>query len=198
MKISRLISLIFAVYAISVHAEDNTTAKFTSYPAAVSHGPFATKLLPNDLYEHHTDEWKKYIQSELVKPVNFAGHYRIAFTKNGSFPQDCGNDGWVCGWIIDKKTGEIISELPEFNGNTKYFPSIDNGTPSPDLFDAEYYLNSSMIWISGQNKPANNKRGEIKCSITAYNLKDKKFKKIVSSRCEIDVGDDADADSYLP
>lgn len=53
---------------------------------------------------------------KLLKPVNFSGHYRVIISKNGTLPQDCGNDGW----IIDRLTGEIVSELPEFNGNTKY------------------------------------------------------------------------------
>jgi len=163
----------------------------------VSVGPFAKKLMINN-EQVHTDKWKKFIESEISKPVNLSSHYRIAIIKNGKLPQDCGSNEWVCGWAIDKLSGEVISELPKFNGNTKYFSTIDNGTPSPDLFDAEYYPNSSMIWGSGQNIPEENKYGEARCANAAYNFKSNIFSILTFSRCEIDIGSDESADSYLP
>ncbi|TDN54840.1 hypothetical protein EC843_101898 [Buttiauxella sp. JUb87] len=198
MKGINLLICLFSVVIFTAYAGVNNNPQFSDFPVTVSTGHFVSKMDVSVEQEHHTDKWKQYIQKELIKPVNFSGHYRIIMSRNGELPQDCGNDGWVCGWIVDKLTGKIISELPEFNGNTKYYSTIDNGTPSPDSFDVEHHSNSSMIWVSGQNAPAKGKQGEAKCANTAYNFKDNEFIKLVSSRCEVDVGDDANADPYLP
>lgn len=184
----------FSVIAFYSHADNDP--QFSDFPATVSSGPFIKILSLNDKQDH-TEKWNEFIQSELLKPVNFSGHYRVAISKNGKLPQDCGNDGWVCGWIIDKLSGVVISELPEFNDNTKYFSTIDNGTPSPDLFDIEIYPNSSMIWISGQNTPKNKKDADVRCANTAYEFNNN-FIKLMSGRCEVDVGGDSNADHYLP
>lgn len=196
MKINKLIMLLLLVVMVTARASDHP--RFPEYSVMINPGPFANKIEFSNLQNHYSNEWKNYIKTEFVKPVNFSGHYRIILSENGILPQECGDDGWVCGWIIDKLTGRVISELPKFNGNTKYFPTIDNGTPSPDLFNMEYYPNSSMIWISGQNTPVNNRYGETKCANIAYNFKDDNFIKLTSSRCEIDVGDDTNAEPYLP
>lgn len=197
VKVKMLVILI-SVFSSFAYAGGNINPKFSEFPTTVSSGPFVKKIALNAEQEHQSTKWKKYIQTELLKPVNFSGHYRLVISKDGVLPQDCGNDGWVCGWVIDKLTGKVNSELPEFNGNTKYYSTIENGTPSPDFFDLEYYPNSSMIWISGQNIPTENKQGEARCANSAYNFKDELFVKLVSSRCEIDVGDDSTAEPYLP
>ncbi|MGU3416655.1 hypothetical protein ACLBW0_23945 [Enterobacteriaceae bacterium C34A] len=98
---------------------------------------------------------------------------------------------------MDKITGKVISGLPGFNGNAKYCSTIDNGTPSPDLFDVEYCSTSSMMWISGQNIPKNGDREKVKCANSAYHFSDKNFIRLVSSRCEIDAGSDSDVDPHL-
>lgn len=198
MKASNLLMGFLSVITFTVNAGANSNPQFPNFNTAVSSGPFVHKIELTSEQEHHSDKWKKYIQAELLKPVNFSGHYRVTISKDGALPQDCGNNGWVCGWVVDKLTGKVVSELPEFNGNTKYYSTIDNGTPSPDLFDLEQYPNSSMIWISGQNIPAKGKPGEAKCANVSYNFKDNKFIRLVSSRCEVDVGGDANADPYLP
>ncbi|EOI5715219.1 hypothetical protein ACMS0D_001487 [Cronobacter turicensis] len=107
------------------------------------------------------------MQQQLLKPVNYAGHYRIYISKPGQFLKDCGDDGWVCGWVIDKRTGYIISTLPIFNGNFKYYSTIDNGTPSPDEFAAVFYPDSTMLLIYGATKPLDGS-GEIKCQNILY------------------------------
>lgn len=195
MNINKLCIAFFSVIAFYSHADNDP--QFSDYPIKVSSGPFVKSVSLNDK-QQHTESWKELIQAEILKPVNFSGHYRVAISKNGKLPKDCGNDGWVCGWVIDKLTGKVVSELPEFNNNTKYFSSIDNGTPSPDPFDMEIYPNSSMIWISGQNSPKNQNGGDVKCANTAYEFKNNNFKKLISARCEIDVGGDSNADTFLP
>jgi len=80
----------------------------------------------------------------------------------------------------------------------KYFSTIDNGTPSPDEFEVEFYAKSSMLWIKGQNTPANRKNGEPKCANATYKFISNLFVKLNSGKCEVDVGSDPYADPYLP
>lgn len=108
---------------------------------------------------------------------------------NGELPNECGDDRWVCGWILDKNTGEVISTLPEFNGNTAYFSYNDNGTPRPDEFSPIFYPNSSMLWITGTNVPAKG-NGNDECSIITYNFKENQFTPLLHAECEVDRGDD--------
>ncbi|NHV08876.1 hypothetical protein G9X43_04860 [Cronobacter turicensis] len=112
------------------------------------------------------------MQKQLVEKVNFAGHYRLYISDHGEFPEDCGINSWVCGWIIDKEAGKVITEFPLFNGNTKYYSTIENNTPSPDPFLTEFYANINLIWVNGENIPAK-KIGRIspggnKCSNNTY------------------------------
>lgn len=186
------------VLSCGVCSADNSLPKFTSFPAQVRAGPFVNKTKFTDAQKKSSTEWRALIEKKLVKPVNFSGHYRLVLSKGGVLPKECGDNGWVCRWIIDKVTGGVVSSLPQFNGNTKYYSTIDNGTPSPDDFSIEYYPNSSLIFVSGQNKPENGSVNQTKCANAAYEYKNNDFKSLISSRCEIDVGDDEDADKYLP
>lgn len=198
MKVNKVF-LFFPMFLLLIaHAEENTPPKFSSYPVNIEHSTFVEKVNFSDRQKMYSEKWKKLMRNSILKPVNFSGHYVIYISKLGELPEECGNDGWVCGWIIDKINGKVISELPAFNGNTKYYSIIDNGTPSPDLFDAEFYATSSMLWIRGQNIPANGKAGEDKCANVAYDFKSDLFIKLFSGNCEIDAGSASNADHILP
>lgn len=198
MKVNDFLFIILIGCALNAFSEDKQSPRFSDFSVKVSSGPFVDKIDFTESQKSFSTNWKGLIKRELVKPVNFSGHYRLVLSKDGMLPKECGVKGWVCGWIIDKMTGGVVSSLPQFNGNAKYYSTIDNGTPSPDDFSIEYYPNSSMVWVSGQNIPENGDVKQIKCANTAYQYIDDDFKFLVSSRCEIDVGDDKDADKYLP
>lgn len=186
MKVNNIIYLVltFSLTFFS-YADDNKAPQFSDYPTKISTGHFVKKIILNKSQEHYSEKWKELLQSELLKPVNFAGHYRIFLSRNGENPKECGNDGWVCGWIIDKTTGMIVSELPIFNANTKYYSTTDNGTPSPDVFDPTYYPDSALLLIYGENKPSSG-IGDSKCANNLYAFQENKFKKILSSGCHIE------------
>lgn len=198
MKVVNSLFLILMACSYSAYSEEGQAPKFSDFSVEVSSGPFVNKTKFTDAQKKSSTEWRALIEKELVKPVNFSGHYRLVLSKGGDLPKECGDNGWVCGWIIDKVTGGVVSSLPQFNGNTKYYSTIDNGTPSPDDFSIEYYPNSSLIFVSGQNKPENGSVNQTKCANVAYEYKNNGFQSLVSSRCEIDVGEDEDADKYLP
>lgn len=198
MKVIKIASFFYLSLFFSAYAISNEIPQFSDYPVNISSGPFAKKLSLSNQQKNYSSKWKNIMQGELLKAVNFSGHYTIYISKKGEFPEECGSNGWVCGWIIDKTNGKVVSELPSFNGNTKYFSTIENGTPSPDLFDVEFYANSSMLWIGGQNIPANGIQEEIRCANTAYNFRINLFIRLFSGKCEVDIGDDPNADHYLP
>lgn len=198
MKVNKVFLFLCMFLFLTAHAGVNTPPKFSSYPVNINHGTFVEKVNFSDRQEMYSEKWKKLMKNSILNPVNFSGHYVIYISKKGELPEECGDDGWVCGWIIDKINGKIVSELPAFNGNTKYYSIIDNGTPSPDLFDAEFYATSSMLWIRGQNIPANGKVGEDRCANVAYDFKSDLFIKLFSGECEIDVGSVPNADHNLP
>lgn len=178
--------------ACSVFA-DKDNPQFSDYSVAVSTGPFAKKIALSTDQQSYTDKWKQTMQREFAKPVNFAGHYRLYLSWNGELPKECGDDRWVCGWVIDKTSGEIVSELPEFNGNTHYRPYFANGTPVPDEFMPEFYPKSSMIWINGNTAPISN-LDDLKCENIAYVFNGTKFISVLDAgKCKVDYGDDPNA-----
>lgn len=196
MKVNKV--FLFLCVFLTAHADVNTPPKFSNYPVNIKHGAFVEEVDFSDRQEMYSEKWKKLMRNSILNPVNFSGHYGIYISKNGELPEECGDDGWVCGWIIDKINGKKVSELPAFNGNTKYYSIIDNGTLSPDLFDAEFYATSSMLWIRGQNIPANGKAGEDRCANVAYDFKSDLFVKLFSGECEIELGSIPNADHNLP
>lgn len=198
MMVNKRILFVLFIFVFSGFAAENTLPQFSDYPVNLFFGSFAEKINLSNQQKNYSMKWKELIQNALLRPVNFSGHYVIYISKKGELPEECGNDGWVCGWVIDKINGKVVSELPDFNGNTKYYSTIDNGTRSPDLFDAEFYVKSSMLWVRGQNIPKNGKGNEGRCANTAYNFKANTFIKLFSGKCEVDVGSDPDADHYLP
>lgn len=183
---------------LSVHAADNPPPNFSSHSVNISSGPFVKNVNFSKQQNSYSAKWKKLMQNAVLKPVNFSGYYVIYISTKGELPEECGDDGWVCGWIIDKLSGKVVSELPTFNGNTKYYSIIDYGTPSPDLFDAEFYAKSSMLWIRGQNIPAHGRTGDVRCANVAYDFKSDLFIKLFSGECEIDGSSVSNADHNLP
>lgn len=183
----RMLLLVFSVFLVK-----NTEAgspQFSDFKVEKSTGPFIKVLSLTEKQKAFTDRWQHIMQHELSNPVNFSGHYRLYLSWNGELPKECGDDRWVCGWILDKKTGEVVSTLPEFNGNTAYFSYNDNGTPRPDEFSPIFYPDSSMLWIAGTNVPAKGS-GNDECSIITYNFKGNQFTPLLHAECEVDRGDD--------
>ncbi len=129
------------------------------------------------------------MQKKLVEKVNFAGHYRLYISDHGELPEDCGINGWVCGWVIDKETGRVITELPLFNGNTKYYSTIENNTPSPDPFFTEFYANSNLIWVNGENISAKKighiSPGDNKCANNSYVFNGEIYSIVFRGNCAV-------------
>lgn len=166
-------------WASALHAGE---LRFSDYSVTMTSGPFANQILLTKKQKTYSEKWQKIMSKELGEPVNFAGHYRLYLSWGGEFPDECGSERWVCGWIVDKITGEIISTLPEFNGNTAYFTYSDNGTPSPDKFQPIFHPNSSMLWMEGTNLPAK-KGGSEKCGIAIYNFRNNQFTPLFKGEC---------------
>lgn len=198
MKVAKITLLFLLTFIPSACVVGKEMPHFKDYTVFISPGPFAKKIIFSNEQKNNSSKWKIIMQRELMKVVNFSGHYVVYISRKGEFPEECGNNGWVCGWIIDKNSGRVVSELPSFNGNTRYFSTIDNGTPSPDQFNIEFYAKSSMLWISGQNIPVNGSANEVRCANTAYNFNMDSFVKLFSGKCEVDTGNDVNADRYLP
>ncbi|EEU6242210.1 hypothetical protein HES55_002496 [Salmonella enterica] len=192
MKVVKFISTLIIAVCFSTIANEGNVPEFKDHNISLSDGPFATKINLTNEQLRKSEEWKRIMQRQINEKINFAGHYRLYISEKGQLPEDCGVNGWVCGWIVDKETGIVVSELPLFNGNTKYYSIIDNGTPSPDSFFAEFYPNSNLIWISGENIPeekvGNISLGDKRCSNSAYLFKDNSFYNIFNGECEIDNG----------
>lgn len=192
MKVPKLPFLFISVVCFCTLAHEGNAPAFKEHNVLLSHGPFKKKIHLTNEQLKKSETWKNIMQKQLTEKANFAGHYRLYISENGELPKDCGVNGWVCGWVVDKETGTVVSELPAFNGNTKYYSTIDNGTPSPVLFSAEFYPNSNLIWISGENIPeskiGNISLGDKKCSNSAYLFNNNSFYNVFEGECEIDAG----------
>ncbi|WP_105739321.1 hypothetical protein [Cronobacter dublinensis] len=190
MKIFKSLITVVIFMPLSLLADKIYLPHFKDYPVELSSGPFASTLKLTSKQQLFSKVWRDKIFSELNKGVNFAGHYRLYVSRGGEFKKECGDKGWVCGWVIDKISGMVVSELPEFNQNTAYFSIIDNGTPSPDLFYIEFYPNRTMIVIGGQNTPkkilGHFSYDDIKCAYSTYNYSERKFLILSSIGCKDD------------
>ncbi|EOV0836714.1 hypothetical protein ACOHOT_004154, partial [Cronobacter sakazakii] len=114
--------------SLKVLSKDILNPQFSDYLVSVSNGPFESKIHFNQVQETYSEYWKSIMQEQLNKPVNFAGHFRI-YTTLGGHGRECAHSNWVCGWVIDKKTGEVVATLPaDINGNNSYYEISDNGT----------------------------------------------------------------------
>ncbi|WP_133115976.1 hypothetical protein [Cronobacter sakazakii] len=145
MKSSKILATIFLTISFFILAGEVKVPNFSEYTVQPSKGSFAKKINLTSEQQAKSNDWKKTMQKQLVEKVNFAVHYRLYISDRGELPEDCGINGWVCGWVIDKETGRVITELPLFNGNTKYHSTIENNTPSPNPFFTEFYANSNLI-----------------------------------------------------
>lgn len=192
MEIKKYLLILLAFISLPSFANDDMAPEFKNYQVNISNGSFANRLIITEEQKKHSNSWVQIMQNELRKKANFAGHYRLYLSQKGELPVDCGPNGWVCGWVIDKTTGSVISELPIFNGNSNYYSTIDNGTPSPDLFSIEFYPNSNLIWLNGENIPKskldNISFEDKKCANNAYVFKSNKFTISFVGECEIDYG----------
>lgn len=102
------------VHAAELHVKG--MPEFKDYPADINKGPFTTRLDLSSEQEKYSSYWKKITNSELKKPVNFAGHYRI-YTDDKSTGNEClDHQGGVCGWVIDKLSGTVVVQLPAVAG----------------------------------------------------------------------------------
>ena len=159
------------------------------YPVKVSKGPFVKKLQLTEKEKKNSAKWKKKLQQELAKPVNFSGHYRLYINHDEIYEKECIGDSWVCGWVIDKHTGKIVAELPEFNYSRAYHVYTDNGSPVPDDLVVEFYPNSSIIYIYGENIPykedvPRGEKAEMKCGNIYWEFKNDKYEQLFFAECE--------------
>lgn len=174
--------IIFTTHAIVSLANDQSNPQFSDFQSTVSLGPFANEIHLTSKQETYSASWKNSVRSELVEPANLAGHYRI-FTLPGGKGIECLNEAWVCGWVIDKITGRIVSELPKDNNGSDIYASIgDNGTPVGYPFELDTYNDSSMIIITGQAIPLSKKENDNPiCKSMVYNFSEGKFDKLIES-----------------
>lgn len=187
MESNKSIFILVTLLLFTTLSKSEQIPTFDGNKVLLSQGPFAKSLSLTNEQIKNSESWKNIIHKELLKEVNFAGHYRIFISKRGEFPSECGVDGWVCGWIIDKSNGHVVSELPMFNGNTKFYSTIDNNTPSPTLFSIEFYPMSNLLWLNGENVPRNKLKNisykDVKCVNNAYIFRDDKFSLEFTGEC---------------
>ena len=159
---------------------------YTKYPVKVSKGPFAKELHFTEKEKKNSPEWRKRLQQELNKPVNFAGHYRLFIDYDNVSRKEC---NLICGWVIDKHKGKIITGLPWFNGNNACYRFIDLYTPVAEDLIINFYPDSSMIFIHGMNMPIEKSSSvdgeeDLVCGDTAWSFENDKYIQLFSSACE--------------
>ena len=183
-----LIALI-SMMSFTLNANNDINPQFSDYQTSVYSGPFATNITLSKEQEVFSERWKKSIRKELNKPVNFAGRYRVYFM-TGGYGKECLNESWICGWVIDKVTGQIVSGLPQDDDGSNTYASIgDNGTPVGLPFEIDAYKDSAMMLITGQAIPLKNDENDSPvCKSVAFSFENNKFKKLVESKegCNID------------
>lgn len=171
---------------VSSATADGTSAlpSFANYAVNISVGPFAGTLHLTDDQEHYSEHWKNRATSELRKPENFAGHYRIFTSSNNQGNECIDHDGGICGWIIDKLSGRIVASLPSNNGTSVYNQVADNGTPVGEEFRLNAKKNSTLLVLTGQAIPQkleHDKDGlpiTNPCETTYHNFKNNQFIKV--------------------
>ncbi|EFA5471261.1 TPA: hypothetical protein SHY07_005221 [Escherichia coli] len=162
------------------YSQDSSNPQFSDYLVPVSNGPFEKNIHFNKEQENYSQHWKNAVQEELKKPVNFAGHFRI-YTAFGGHGKECLRDNWVCGWVIDKLSGEVVATLPsDNNGSYNYADVSDNGTPVGLPFEIDTYKNSSMIAITGQSISVSKSDSPV-CKTTLFNFNNNKYVKLIES-----------------
>lgn len=176
----------FPTYAINfIHQEEDPA--FSEYPTPVVSGPFAKNLILNDAQKGYSRHLKNTLQKELNLPVNFAGHHRLYIAYDGGHEEECGFKRGVCGWVIDKLTGRIVTTLPSMFGNKIYSPYIINNTPVPPPFYDLFRKNSALLVIVAQVMPKPrqyNENGDFiegKCGASYHYLDKDSFKRILEN-----------------
>lgn len=186
MKVNKKLSY-FLLLSISFFVFGGTQSG--DYHVKENHGPYAKKVILSDMQNSYSSNWKHIMQSELLEPVNFAGHYRLYVDYGENLPNECDSARPLCGWIIDKITGKVVSKLPEFisTENDMSHPSVaqgcavyssedDNAPPSTGAASnfPFFYRNSTLLWMNGSLLPASNPNDD-KCEYQIYNLEGNKF-----------------------
>ena len=150
-----------------------SAAQQNDFYVNVSVGPFAKKSRLTEQQENFSLWWKTRIEEELDKPVNFAGNYRL-FVSKGGHGKECIHDYWICGWVIDKSTGKVVSTLPMSpEGGDSYAEAVDNGTIEGVKFNYVAKENSTTLIIRGRavNAPLRDEHGFFyvpKCRLIKY------------------------------
>lgn len=159
------------------------------YRVKVSLEPFAETLNLSGIQKGYTDEWKRIMQQQLMEQVNYAGHYRLYVGYGDDLPNECGDGHPLCGWVIDKTTGKVVSALPEFiaiendmshpstvQSCAVYSPEDENDPPPPGAMAdfPIFYRDSTLLWMNGTLLSASNPNND-KCEYKIYNFKDGKF-----------------------
>lgn len=174
-KIVHYLSLLFLVYShlsYATHQHNDVVD--------VSNGPFTKELVLRDSQNGFSPWWKENVEVELSKPVNFAGKYRL-FVSPGGHGKECPHDYWVCGWVIDKTTGEVVSTLPTSpEGGNCYAESVDNGTSDGLKFNVIAYADHTSLTIIGRavNVPLRDADGDFlvpECRSIKYNFDGKNY-----------------------
>lgn len=158
----------------------------------ISEGPFAQAISLNSEQETYSNWWKKEINVQLSKPVNFAGHYRLYVT-TGGHGSECLHDYWVCGWVLDKLTGKVVSTLPRSpEGGDSYIEAVDDGTPTGLKFKFTTQKNSAELTIQGRaaNAPLQRDNGDYEtpeCRLITYKFNGNDFDVLneVSNGCNL-------------
>ncbi|AHE72818.1 hypothetical protein M942_09325 [Enterobacter ludwigii] len=168
------------------------TPQSDNYKIKVSRGPFANVLHLSNEQNGYTSKWKHIMQQQLASEVNYAGHYRVYVDYGDNLPNECGADAPLCGWVIDKITGMIVSKLPVFISNENdmshpslaqgcavYSPEDENDPPPPGAMAdfPFFYRDSTLLWMNGTSLRAPNPNND-KCEYKIYNFKNNEFKVI--------------------
>lgn len=179
-KLAKIICLLLIFLTFNSFSQKNSNPQFSDYQVDVSQGPFERKPKFNYEQEGYSMRWKKTMQDQLSKPVNFAGHFRI-YTEFGGYGKECLRDNWVCGWVIDKHTGKVVASLPtDDSGSNIYADVSDNGTPVGLPFEVDAYNNSSMIAVTGQAIPIRENDSPV-CKTTLFNFEKNYYIKLIES-----------------
>lgn len=176
----------------AAQTEEPSLPVFSDYRATVSMGPFSKTLTLTVKQKSYSDRWKKKASEELNSPVNFAGKYRL-FTYDGLNGKECSNGG-VCGWVVDKLSGQIVSELPAVGDSNVYNQIGDNGTPTGIDFNALFKKDSTLLSLTAQTIPkkmvldTNGYPTRPPCETNYYKFESDKFTKIFEDKngCNID------------
>lgn len=180
------------IHAAELHVKG--IPEFKDYPADISKGPFATRLDLSSEQAKYSSHWKKITSSELKESVNFGGHYRI-YTDDKSSGNEClDHQGGVCGWVIDKLSGKVVSQLPAVAGTNVYQQVADNGTPVGEDFRIDTQKSSYLMILTGQAIPQKIEHDEngipitYPCNTTYYILKNNQFSKVFEDNqgCSVD------------